>query len=106
LPAVPDVRVLSDGATVTIALAGEIDVNVADELSEAVSEALAAEPEVVVVDLSAATFLDSAGVGALVTLNNAAVAAGVPTVQLKNGPSNVMRVLELVGLDDLFQSLS
>ena len=103
MTAVPDVHVATEGVTVTITLAGEVDVNVATELAGAVGGALAGRPEVVIVDLSAATFLDSAGVGALVTLNNAATSAGVQSVQLRPGPPNVMRVLEMVGLDDLFQ---
>ena len=106
MTAVPDVHVDTQGSTATITLTGEIDVNVAGELITAVSRALESGPEVVVVDLSGATFLDSAGVGALVMLNNSALGAGVASVRLKPGPPNVMRVLEMVGLDDLFHSQS
>jgi anti-sigma B factor antagonist len=102
LSAPSDVRVVRTGSHVTLTLTGEIDVEAAGHLTAASDEVLGGAPAELVVDLSAATFLDSAGVGALVALKNAATDAGVPSVRLRSGPPNVMRVLEMVGLDGLF----
>jgi anti-sigma B factor antagonist len=96
------VSVERDGPTVRLVLTGEIDLSAAPDVAVHAEQALAGDPEIVVVDLSAATFLDSSGIGALVVLTNAAERK-TTTLQLKPGPPNVMRVLDLVGLTETFQ---
>jgi anti-anti-sigma factor len=99
----PDVQIVDDGRSTRLLLFGEIDVGVAARLAAAAELVVAATPAMIVVDLSATTFLDSSGVGALVSLSNAAAAAGLGTVRLRPGPRNVMRVLDIVGLQDVFE---
>jgi anti-anti-sigma factor len=55
----------------------------------------------IVVDLADCTFLDSSGVGALVTVRNAARDAGMK-VYVRGVPDRVKRVLEVTGLVDDF----
>ncbi len=99
----PDVQIVDDGSSTRLVLTGEIDVSVAAQLATSAQQIVAAAPAAIVVDLSGATFLDSSGVGALVSLSNTAADAGLGRVQLKPGPRNVMRVLDIVGLQDVFE---
>lgn len=102
----PDVQIVDDGSSTRLVLIGEIDVSVAATLASAAELIVAAAPPAIVVDMAGATFLDSAGVGALVSLSNAAADAGLGPVRLRPGPRNVMRVLEIVGLQDAFELIS
>lgn len=54
-----------------------------------------------VVDLSATTFIDSSGIAALVKAHGAQAAARAPLVLRAPSP-NVVRVLNLAGLDQVF----
>jgi anti-sigma B factor antagonist len=105
MTAVQEVQVLAEGSAPRLVLTGEIDVSVAAQVVAAGQQVLAARPEQVIVDLSGATFLDSAGIGALVTVSNAAADAGGTRLALRPGPHNVMRVLQIVGLADMFDPL-
>jgi anti-sigma B factor antagonist len=96
-----EVRLENSGPEVRLVLGGEIDMDAADELHRIGRRAVAAAPARVVLDLSRTTFLDSAGVGGLVSLRNGASEQSIP-VHLRPGPPNVMRVLDIVGLVDAF----
>jgi anti-anti-sigma factor len=85
-----------------VVVSGEVDVSVADQLRESGEQALAA-PDCagLVIELGAVTFLDSTGLGALVALRNAALEAGV-SFELRDVPDPVRRILELTGMDTVF----
>lgn len=87
--------------TLTIWLSGEIDLATVPQLTAAFDQGLAADPTTVVLDLSAVTFVDSTGIGAIVGLRNATRIAGI-ALTLVPGPANVMRVLTLSGLTEAF----
>lgn len=103
MTAAPDVEIVDEGSATRLVLTGEIDVSVAAKLMTYAEQLVATGPTAITVDLSGATFLDSSGVGALVSMTNAAADAGLGAVQLKPGPRNVMRVIEIVGLLDVFE---
>lgn len=105
MAAAADVQIVNEGSIASLVLTGEIDVSVAPQLLTYADRLLASAPSEVVIDLADTTFLDSAGVGALVALRNAAAQAGVGSVRLRPGPSNVMRVLGIVGLTDTFDEI-
>lgn len=89
----------SDQTAVTIA-AGEIDLANAGWLRTALVSAIDAGATGLVVDMTAATFLDSAGVAALVRAARRASATG-SALRLAVTAPPVLRVLDLVGLDQL-----
>lgn len=92
-----------DGVT-TVALTGELDLAVADELQRLlVSELDAPGTTTVVVDLADVSFLDSAGLGSFVTAYNHAVAAG-HRFQLSNPVRAVRRILDISGVYDILGS--
>lgn len=88
------------GQTAVISAAGEIDLTNAEFLRDALLSALNAGAAGLVVDLTAATFLDSAGVTALVRASRRASASGAALRLAVTAPA-VLRVLDLVGLDQL-----
>ena len=85
-----------------VTAAGEIDLTNAQSLRDALLSALNAGALGLVVDLTTATFLDSAGVAALVRARRRAGAAET-TVRLAVTAPAVLRVLDLVGIDQLIE---
>jgi anti-sigma B factor antagonist len=82
--------------------AGEIDLTNAESLRDALLTALNAGARGLVVDMTAATFIDSAGVTALVRASRRARASDA-TVRLAVTAPSVLRVLNLVGVDRLIE---
>jgi anti-sigma B factor antagonist len=95
----------ADGGRTTLLISGELDVATAAELRGAGEQAIAAGSQTLVLDLSDVTFLDSSGLGALIAIRNASLAAGCALVLLH--PSDrVNKVLELSGLTGVFDRLT
>jgi anti-anti-sigma factor len=86
-----------DDRSVTLAPDGEVDLGVADALGSAIRDTTGAGRVDVVVDLARVTFLDCAGVGALVAGRNTARSRGCGYT-VANPQGQVRRVLELTGV--------
>lgn len=86
-----------DERTVTVALRGEVDVLTVDQVRVALTEALAAHPHDIVVDLADLTFIDSTGLGALIFGFQRARDAGV-RFRLAHPSRTVRQILVLSGL--------
>jgi anti-sigma B factor antagonist len=82
-----------------VAVAGEIDVETAPRLRDALVEAVA-DGEQVVVELSSVTFMDSTGLAALVVARRVAEARGV-RLRLRGVPPPVMSLITATGGHDL-----
>jgi anti-sigma B factor antagonist len=91
-----------EGLAVVLRTTGEIDMStapvLADEYTQAIDTATAPAP--VVVDLTAVTFLSSAGLAVLLDARARCVAAGVPLLVVATGRP-VLRSLEVAGLTEL-----
>jgi anti-sigma B factor antagonist len=83
---------------VVIALPEEIDVTNSPGLCETLAKAIGRHPAVVVADMTATTFCDSSGMGAIVGAYRQAVAAG-SDMRLVIGHPAARRVFELNGID-------
>jgi len=86
----------------------EIDVTNADEVREQLLTIINLGATVLVADMSRSTFLDSAGITALVRAFRRANEGGTKFRLVATGPA-VLRVLEVTGVDrliDVFGSLS
>jgi anti-sigma B factor antagonist len=96
-----EVSPASDGL-LAIALFGEIDFSNSASVVEKIGPAVAqAQPAAVEVDITGVTFLDSSGIGVLVTAYRAATTAGAEYRVV--GPSRfVYEQLRMTGLVDLF----
>jgi anti-anti-sigma factor len=96
----PVVGVDRNGQAVIVRLAGELDLYNAHEVREALLEECAADPERLVVDLSAVEFIDSTALGVLIEArskmpNRRAFLLAAPAVETR-------RALEISGLDRHF----
>jgi len=97
-----DVTVRNQDGTAVVAVAGEIDVYTSPLLQERLVEVLKDGSSSIVLDLSAVTFLDSTGLGVLTTgLKRCRSADG--DLVLVTAQPNVLKVLEITGLNDVFQ---
>ena len=74
----------------------------ATHLRELAHACLRPEHRIVEVDLASATFIDSEGLGALISIQKAAAPAG-GRVRLVNACASVRQVLRLTRLDQLFE---
>jgi stage II sporulation protein AA (anti-sigma F factor antagonist) len=90
------------GRTAVVTATGEIDITNAESLRNELLSALNAGALGLVVDMTATTFIDSAGVTALVRASRRATATEA-TVRLAVTAPAVLRVLNLVGIDQLIQ---
>ena len=90
------------GRTAVVAAVREIDLTNAESLRDALLSALNSGALGLVVDMTATTFIDSAGVTALVRASRRATATE-STVRLATTSPAVLRVLNLVGIDRLIE---
>jgi anti-sigma B factor antagonist len=89
----------SEGIAV-LTVGGEIDLATAAVLEEAIAEALATEPNALVIELSAVTFMASAGLQILATTQEKVTKSAQFAVVAK-GPAT-SRPIQLTGLDEIF----
>jgi anti-anti-sigma factor len=82
---------------VTVAPVGQVDLCAVGALGSAIQDATGNGRVDVVIDLARATFLDCAGIGALIIGRNTAVSRGCGYTVV-NPPREVRRVLELTGV--------
>ena len=96
-----DTRSPSPG-TARVTVTGEVDLATASALRAALLDVLTdVRPTHLVVDLDAVTFLDCAGLSALVAARNAALGAGNHT-RVTNPRPIVRRILDLTGMSNAF----
>lgn len=90
-------RVLTDGTTV-VEVAGEIHVSTASEFSEHLKGVERDGCQALVVDLSAVEFIDSTGLGVLITSLRRLGRAGGRMAVVCSNPT-VLRLFEITGTD-------
>jgi anti-sigma B factor antagonist len=90
------------GEMAVVSASGEIDITNAEPFRDVLLSALNAGAAGLVVDMTSTTFLDSAGVTALVRAARRATAADA-TLRLVVAAPPVLRVLNLVGIDRLIE---
>lgn len=93
-----------DGDTYHVSLSGEIDMDRRSELRDIVMGFRRSTATNACIDLQATSFMDSSGVGTLVSLHKTATSRG-GHVTLARPPEVVRRVLEVTALEPLFQIL-
>ena len=89
----------TSGTAVVVEVSGEVDLQTADQVEAAITGGIAGQPSAVVLDLSAVTFLDSAG---LAVLARAHTAAGERVAFRVVAPHRaVRRRIQLAGMDGM-----
>lgn len=91
----------SDGCTV-LSVHGELDLVTAPELERAVETALAGSPELLAIDLTPTTFLDSSGARQVARAARSAARIGIPArVVCPKDNRTVRLVIDLLEMDTL-----
>ena len=94
------IDVLARGDETVLRLAGDIDINSAPEITAQLTRLQADGRRAIVVDLSGVNFLDSSGLGALVTAHRAQVEAG-GTLKLAAPRAHVSKVFRITRLSEV-----
>ena len=82
-----------------IVVAGEIDISNADKLRDAIDLALEQPCEAVCLDFAQVSYIDSTGIGVLVGASHHA-ADRQKGFSVEHAQSNVLRVVQLLGVDE------
>jgi len=85
------------GSTVTVTMTGELDLAVADGLAHVLHRALAQRPRILVLDLSGLTFVDCAGIRAVLAARRQ-VEAHAAHLSIVPAAGPVHRVFDLAGV--------
>jgi anti-sigma B factor antagonist len=83
----------------TVLVEGEVDASNAGELRDAFLALLGDGAQSMVIDCSRLEFIDSMGLGAIISANKAA-GLQFGTVTIRNASAMVLRLLEITGLDE------
>ena len=84
-----------DDRTVTVRVAGELDITNVETLGSAVAPALARRPARLIVDVSELRFADSSAIALWVQW-----ATAPPEIELRDAPPLLRRVIESMGLTE------
>jgi len=96
-----DISPSSKGDATRLALIGELDLTGAEPVDEAVASALASGATEILLDLTATTFIDSAGVGALLSAQRRTDQGGARFRLISPRGSEGRLVIDLAGLAKL-----
>jgi anti-sigma B factor antagonist len=96
------VDVIPEGDHVIVRLTGEIDLSTAQAVRDAALRAMRQHGGPLHIDLSGVTFMDSTGLEVLLSTRRRATLSG-GQLQLIDPTHAVLRVLEVTGVDRLFQ---
>jgi anti-anti-sigma factor len=94
------VVVIREGDVITVVVDGRLDRSGAERFRSCVMEALSRRPEMLAVDASALTFVDSPGMAGLLRVRHAVTDAGV-AFGLSGASRALRRVAELAGFEAL-----
>ncbi|WP_433828607.1 STAS domain-containing protein [Actinoplanes sp. CA-015351] len=88
--------------TATVSLQGEIDILTVEQLRVILGEAVASRPQEIVVDMAGVAFIDSTGLGALISGFQRARDKAIE-FRLTRPSNNVRQILVLSGLLEVVQ---
>jgi anti-anti-sigma factor len=92
-----------EGERLVVSVRGELDESTGDDLRGMVGEVIAEQPQkVIVLDLSGVSFMDSRGLGQLISACRAVERAG-RKVHVADPSLHAQRVLDSAGLSDLLR---
>jgi anti-anti-sigma factor len=94
------VGIRREARSAVIELAGELDLHESGRLSAAVAEILTEGVELLELDATALTFIDSAGLRAILLARSGAADQGV-TFLISGVSPQIRRVMEIAGAEDL-----
>jgi len=90
-----------DGGVRVLSVAGELDAATAPQLSEAMDAVIDSDSPAILLDLSDCSFIDSTGLGVVVSGRSRVLEQG-RRFELCCAGAQAKRILEITGLDDAF----
>jgi anti-sigma B factor antagonist len=71
-----DLQIETEGSSALVRIRGDLDLQVVDQVADALARVESDEPELLVIDLSRLSFMDSTGMGVIAAAHIRAVDAG------------------------------
>lgn len=96
------VHVAKDRERALVRLIGELDLAVAPQAEQAILQAEQGRPDLLELDLSTLSFMDSTGLRLMLTTRQRALESG-RRLQLRRGSAAVQRVFEVTAVAPLFE---
>jgi len=100
-----EVAVPEQPGVAVLKVRGEIDVASAPDFRASLSDVIGGGPQLVIVDMSEVSFMDSTGLGVLISAEKQIRHAGMDLRLVVTHPQ-IRKLLELTGLDDVFTVVS
>ena len=97
-----DVQTRSEGRSTLVSVKGDFDLQVAAQVADSLTRAEADRPDLLVLDLSSLSFMDSAGMGVGAAAHARATEAGRRFVVVRP-PYSVRRAFELSNFDEVLE---
>jgi anti-sigma B factor antagonist len=89
-----------EGDSALVSIRGDFDLQVAERVARALAEVEATEPELLVIDLSRLSFLDSTGMGVIAAFHARTIDANRRFVIVRP-PGGIRQAFEVSGLDEV-----
>jgi len=95
-----DLATETEGASALIRISGDLDLQVVDQVTEALTAVEAERPDLLVLDLSRLTFMDSSGMGAVAAAHGRALETG-RRFAIVRPPAGVRQAFDRTRLDEV-----
>ncbi len=97
-----DVQTRTEGTSTLVTVGGDLDLQVAARVADEIAQAEAGQPDLLVLDLSGLSFMDSAGMGVVAAAHARAVDVGRRFVVVRP-PYSVRRAFELSNFNEMLE---
>jgi anti-anti-sigma factor len=95
-----DLQTETEGSSALLRIRGDLDLQVVDQVTEALTQLEAAGPELLVIDVSGLSFMDSTGMGAIAAAHIRAMEAG-RRFAIVRPPAGVRQAFDRTRLDEV-----
>jgi stage II sporulation protein AA (anti-sigma F factor antagonist) len=99
-----DLQSETEGSSALLTIRGDLDLQVIQRVVDALTPIESTEPDLLIIDLSGVTFMDSSGMGVIAAAHARAVEAG-RRFFIVNPPPGVRDAFEVSGLDKVIPSV-
>ena len=97
-----DLETETEGSSALIRIRGDLDLQVVEQVTDALTRIESEEPELLVIDLSRLTFMDSSGMGAVAAAHIRAFEAG-RRFAIVRPPAGVRQAFDRTGLNEVIK---
>jgi anti-sigma B factor antagonist len=95
-----DLQTETEGSSALVRIRGDLDLQVVDRVADALARIESDEPELLVIDLSRLSFMDSTGMGVIAAAHVRALDTGRRFV-IVSPPAGVRQAFEISGLNEV-----